>query len=130
MPGSSVGTILIQEGAGNRVWNNIWFDNVANTFAFQGVSHDHNLFAENRRVEGCDPVCDKDEEGAAGEANGQIGSGSPFVDAGGAPTEADFHLVAPTEPGATLPAPFDVDPEGVPRGADGVWDRGVFEHVR
>jgi len=47
-----------------------------------------------------------------------------FVDwAGG-----DFHLRAPTEAGRTLESPFDVDPDGQRRGADGVWDRGLDEY--
>jgi hypothetical protein len=50
---------------------------------------------------------------------------SAFADAAG----GDFHLAAPTAPGAELPAPYDVDPDGRTRGADGVWDLGAFEHA-
>ncbi len=129
MPGTSVGTLLVQAGGNNTAWNNIWYDNIANTFGFQGVDHDYNLFAENRRVEGCDPACDKDDEGAEGETSPQIGTGSPFIDATADPTTADLHLSAATVPGATLPDPFATDPDGVTRGGDGNWDRGVFEHA-
>jgi len=62
---------------------------------------------------------------AADEAHGEVGTASPFVDW----EHDDFHLVAPTSAGMTLPAPFDVDPDGVMRGADGTWDRGIFEHA-
>jgi hypothetical protein len=92
-----------------------------------GVTHDYNLFAENRRVEGCDPPCEKDDEGIAGEAHGQVGLGALFVDGDSEPALGDFHLVQPTDAGQTLPSPFDVDPDGVTRGADGVWDRGAYE---
>ncbi len=127
MPGSSVGVISIPIGSNNVVSNNIWYDNIANTFSFAGVTHDYNYFAENRRVEGCSPVCDKNDEGAQGESNAQIASGSPYVAGDGDPVSADFSLSAATDPGTTLPAPFEVDPDGKKRGADGVWDRGVFE---
>jgi hypothetical protein len=122
-----VGTIAIDAGSDNHVVNNVWWDNVANTFVMSGVSHDHNLFAGNRRVEGCDPPCEKDEEGAADESHGQVGSGALFVEGYGEPSLADYHLLGPTEAGQVLPAPFDDDPDGTPRGVDGNWDRGAYE---
>jgi hypothetical protein len=128
MPGTSAGSLVVQSGSNNRVFNNIWYDNIANTFSFGGVTHDHNFFAENRRVEGCDPPCDKDDEGAEGETDGQVSEGSPFVLDDMDPFAADFHLGAATKPGVTLPSPFDVDPDGETRGADGIWDRGAYEH--
>jgi hypothetical protein len=39
----------------------------------------------------------------------------------------DFHLKAPTVTGLQLHSQFGTDPDGVLRGADGVWDRGAFE---
>ena len=57
-----------------------------------------------------------------GEAHGQLG-GDPFFNAAG----GDYRLIAPTEPGLTMPPPYNVDRLGNPRGADGVWDRGAFE---
>ncbi len=45
-------------------------------------------------------------------------------------TSANFHLANPTSAGFMLTSPFDTDPPGRPRGADGVWDRGAFEFVR
>lgn len=41
----------------------------------------------------------------------------------------DFHLASPTTAGATLSSPYNIDPDGVTRGADGTWDRGAFEYV-
>ena len=41
----------------------------------------------------------------------------------------DFHLHQATAPGATLGAPYDHDPDGKLRGADGTWDRGAFEYA-
>ena len=54
--------------------------------------------------------------------NGEV-STDPFVNYAG----FDFHLAAPQQ-GASLPSPYDVDLDGVVRGADGVFDRGAFEY--
>jgi hypothetical protein len=62
-----------------------------------------------------------------GESAAQVATGSPFVAGDGDPTLTDFHLSGGTQPGLTLAAPFDVDPDGVARGADGNWDRGAYE---
>lgn len=128
MPGVSVGTLAIDKGTNNQAFNNIWYDNIANTFSFAGVTHDHNYFSENRRVEGCSPVCDKDDEGAQGETQAQLASGSPFANASADPLTADYHLKASTQAGQTLGATFDHDPDGKQRGADGSWDRGAYEY--
>jgi hypothetical protein len=58
-----------------------------------------------------------------GETNEQDGSGDPFVDK----ANGDFHLTAATNAGENLGAPYNTDPDGVTRGADGVWDRGAYE---
>ena len=57
------------------------------------------------------------------EANEQIGTTDPFVNAGA----DDFHLIAATTAGQTLSSPYNVDLDGVIRGGDGVFDRGAFE---
>jgi hypothetical protein len=49
--------------------------------------------------------------------------GVSFVDAG----TGDFHLAQPTAAGVALPAPYNLDPDGNVRGADGTWDLGAFE---
>jgi hypothetical protein len=40
----------------------------------------------------------------------------------------DLHLAGATTAGYTLAAEYNTDPEGLTRGADGVWDRGAFEY--
>lgn len=40
----------------------------------------------------------------------------------------DFHLAAPTAAGMTLSSPYNTDPEGLTRGADGTWDLGAYEY--
>jgi hypothetical protein len=49
----------------------------------------------------------------------------PFVYSAG----GYFHLAAPLQnhPGSVLAAPYDHDMAGIIRGADGVWDRGLYE---
>ncbi|MBI1936260.1 VCBS repeat-containing protein [Candidatus Woesearchaeota archaeon] len=129
MLGGSQGGIMIQSGSNNRIYNNIWYNNIANSFAISGT-HDYNFFSDNRRTEGCNPACDKDAEGAAGEANAQTSSGDPF--AGGSnvdPLTGNFHLKSATNRGTSLPSPYDVDPDNAIRGVDGVWDRGAYEYV-
>jgi hypothetical protein len=39
----------------------------------------------------------------------------------------DYNLVSATMAGATLPAPFNIDPSGALRGENGMWDRGAFQ---
>lgn len=60
----------------------------------------------------------------AGEANGENLSGNPFVDS----ASGNYHLSAGTTAGNALSAPYNTDIEGVTRGIDGTWDRGVYEY--
>lgn len=56
------------------------------------------------------------------EPNDQIGTGNPFIGSG------DYHLLQDTDPGKNdLGAPYNIDLDGMTRGADGIWDRGAFE---
>lgn len=50
---------------------------------------------------------------------------NPFLDKAG----LDFNLTIATPAGFTLAAPYNVDPAGRTRGADGVWDRGAYERA-
>ncbi|MDZ7346334.1 MAG: hypothetical protein ONA69_06000, partial [candidate division KSB1 bacterium] len=71
--GVSQGGIVIDRGEGNRVFNNIWYNNIANSFVID-AEHGYNYFGKNRRVEGCEPTpCDMDEEAAADDLYAQIG---------------------------------------------------------
>ncbi len=54
----------------------------------------------------------------------QTATGNPFVNSGA----QDFHLNRATNAGATLPAPYNTDPDGKTRGSSGVWDRGAYEY--
>lgn len=60
-----------------------------------------------------------------GEPNSETSGSDPFVSIAG----DDFHLTTATGGGQVLASPFDTDPDSKVRGADGVWDRGAFEHV-
>jgi hypothetical protein len=54
------------------------------------------------------------------------GISSPFIN-----YVSDLHLTNETaaylENGLSLPSPFNRDPDGITRGADGTWERGAFE---
>jgi len=120
--GYNGGLDMISSEAGiaedNLAYNNVWFNNQVGV-GFGGVDHDYSLFIQN--VDGTTPI---DESLASTETHAEVGSADPFVDwAGG-----DFHLQAATAAGLALPAPFDTDPDGCLRGADGVWDRGLHEY--
>ncbi|MEO0293369.1 MAG: T9SS type A sorting domain-containing protein [candidate division WOR-3 bacterium] len=130
--GVSQGGIVIDSGNNNKVYNNIWYNNIANSFSID-AEHGFNYFAENRRVEGCYPQpCDMDEDAAVDDVNTQLGpDASPFIsgDGAGDPLQASFLLKVPTEPGLPLSAEFNKDMFGNIRGEDGVWDRGACEYV-
>jgi hypothetical protein len=61
------------------------------------------------------------------EVHPQIATGDPFVNdaAGNFQLTSDLVVI----PGLTLSAPFNIDPTGATRGADGTWQRGAFEFV-
>ena len=40
----------------------------------------------------------------------------------------DFHLASHTTSGTTLSSPYNVDRDGITRGADGVWDLGAYQY--
>jgi hypothetical protein len=128
--GVSQGGITIQSGTNNKVYNNIWYNNDANSFSINAV-HDYNLFSNNLRKEGCSPACDKNAEAASGETHAQILTANPFrnVLTDADPLTSDFSLKAETNPGMVLPAPFNTDLTGAIRGADGVFDRGSYEYT-
>jgi len=55
----------------------------------------------------------------------QTGSSNPFVDW----VNENYHLLAATQAGNTLSAPYNTDPDANTRGATGVWNRGAYEFV-
>ncbi|MBI2676542.1 MAG: right-handed parallel beta-helix repeat-containing protein, partial [Candidatus Yanofskybacteria bacterium] len=127
---ASQGGVYIQSGTNNKVYNNIWYDNNVNALAISGTKNS-NYFSKNIRTEGCNPACDKNPEGAAGDSSAQITSINPFVNwnTNMEAASADFRLVGATNAGVSLAAPFNQDALGTIRGADGVWDRGAYEYA-
>jgi hypothetical protein len=57
------------------------------------------------------------------EAHGQGGVINLFLNL----LAKDFHLALHTAPGLTLPAPYNIDYDGNPRGTGGIWDRGAYQ---
>ena len=146
--GYSIGGIKIENGNNNKAYNNIWYDNIANSFAINlGLNglHDNNYFSRNRRVDPRNEWCDQDycvydKDADANEANDVVGQGNPFVDyaisaemyeeSDTDPVQADFHLAqgsAAIDAGKILASEFEVDPDGNIRGENGAWDIGVYE---
>lgn len=64
--------------------------------------------------------------GAPFGANQQVKADGPcpFVSC-----SSNWHLLAPTMTGKTLSTPYSVDPEGLTRGANGVWMRGAYDRI-
>jgi len=95
------------DGTDNEVYNNVWVD--CGRVTIEG-DHDYNAFSD---------------DDTRGEAHAQVGfSAASFVDV----AAGDLHLEDATDPGRSLPTPFDQDRDGRTRGADGSFDRGAFEH--
>jgi hypothetical protein len=102
------------KGAGEiEVANNLWYDCKARAHMSR-LTHDHNTYIRTK------------PPGKKTRAHDKVLEDHPFKN----PGKSDFHLTRPTAPGKKLPAPYDKDMFGNPRGADGVWDRGAFEFMR
>ena len=102
--------------------NNIWYNNRNSTVgAAQGVIESHNTVLNTPTALGfTDP----------NDVRVASGASVPFV---ALPT-GDVHLTwenfgSVRAPGLPLPPPFNQDPDGKTRGADGLWDRGAFEFL-
>jgi hypothetical protein len=94
------------------VQNNLWYasrSTVGRTANVAQLTWSHNAYFATATA---DP-----------DASRYVNAGDPFVDW----RAGHFHLATGTPPGVRLPAPFDADLAGRPRGGDGVWDRGAFE---
>ncbi len=63
--------------------------------------------------------------GAMPNSNNSSVDSSIFVNYSG----KDFHIASATSAGISLPAPYNMDPDGKTRGADGVWDQGAYEYL-
>lgn len=130
MPGVSEGGVVIQSGSNNLIYNNIWYNNIANSFGLGGT-HDYNYASNNVRVENCSPnPCDKNSDIAGTEAHGQKTTRNPFLNYNSNPLLADF--TAYIQAGLntnSLVSGNGVDMLGRTRGADGTWDRGAIEFL-
>lgn len=56
-------------------------------------------------------------------SNNTVAGADPFVD-----YSTDLRLTGATAAGVSFGSPYNVDMDGVTRGADGTWDRGAFEY--
>jgi hypothetical protein len=103
--------VAIQSGTGNEVRNNLWYNSVRTNNSFSGSISNNWYF--NTAQDGdstptktvCTTNCDVFKSLAT----------------------KDFRLKLGTGGGLALLAPFNIDRDGVIRGADGTWDRGAFE---
>jgi hypothetical protein len=92
----------------NVAINNLFYNSAAPNFS-KFASHNYNQFINSGSTQS--------------EANGSSSTGDPFVSM----AAMDFRLKAATAAGAVLAAPYNVDPWGNVRGADGNVDRGAYE---
>jgi hypothetical protein len=103
--------VIIQSGSGNEVRNNVWYNSVRTNNSFSGTISNNWYF--NTVQDGdststktvCSSNCDIFQSLAA----------------------KNFRLKVATGGGMVLATPFNIDMDGIVRGADGNWDRGAFE---
>ena len=103
--------VVIQSGTGNEVRNNIWYSSVRTNNSFSGTIS--NNWYYNTPIDG-DSTATKTVCTSSCDIFTSI-------------TGKDFRLKSATGGGFTLGSPFNIDTNGVTRGADGNWDRGAFE---
>jgi len=119
---------LSGDGQCSKATGNVFQDNLVwnQSCAFNGggtLSHDYNSYLS----------CSSGT--APKETNGQVATVNPFANAGA----SDFTLAsdgtsdcastAEVCDGVILNSPYNIDPDGVTRGADGTWERGAYEYV-
>lgn len=108
--GTIVFTNFINRFGNNVVENNLFYNTTAAIDYADIATHDYNDYVSSG--------------GTHSEANGtSSSSGSPLIDI----TNLNFGLLLDTAPGIALASPYDLDPLGVVRGSDGVWNRGAFQ---
>ncbi len=105
--------------SGNIIRNNLFYNQhgtapVFNTNGGGTIDYGYNTFWSSSKTQ-------------AGATDQIVLSGNPFVNLTADPLQGDFHLTGPTQPGLVLPAPYDIDFDGKPRGIAGNWTRGAFE---
>jgi len=108
---------------GSEVANNI-FENVSSNAEDSPPNANHNAYTLSGASDG--------GPGSFYYSPGRLGASTLFVDESpGKPTAADFHLstegAATLATGKTLRTPYNMDPDGNIRGANGSWTIGAFE---
>jgi len=98
--------------SGNVAINNLWYLDRKVGCVGPSLTCSYNYYAATQ-----------DTSNPVAETGAQIDSQNPFVDW----VNGDFHLARATNNGSSLSSPYNIDPTGATRGADGVWDRGAYE---
>ncbi|MGD1104013.1 MAG: hypothetical protein ABSA59_18345 [Terriglobia bacterium] len=104
------------------LYNNLWFGNTRPVLngAGGGTNEDYNTFL-NTAIETGSLLNTHDYHTANGSAN-------PFVNSALKNYLLSSETIAPhLNDGNPLPAPYNIDPNGIPRGASGNWDRGAYQ---
>jgi hypothetical protein len=109
--------------SGSEVANNV-FENVTNTSEDAPPNANHNAYTVSGSSDG--------GPGSFYYSPGSLGASTLFVnESPGNPNAADFHLTAKgattLAAGKALSAPYNLDPDGNPRGAGGNWTIGAFQ---
>lgn len=110
---------------GNHIVNNLYYTNLANLFVSPGIVS-HNWSLGNVRPDG---PFNKDSEVLTGDADGQIGTGDPFISYNADPLLANLGLSADTEAGldtTELLPENSVDMNGITRTT---FSRGALQFV-
>lgn len=105
--------VVIQNGTGNVVENNLWYGSVRTNMG--GISTiDYNWYFSTT------------QDGDSSTHKTVCSSGcNIFVDS----ANKNFRLASNTvSAGLSLSSPFDVDPDGTTRGSSGAWSRGAYEY--
>jgi hypothetical protein len=104
---SGQGGIYLGNGSSNVAYNNIWMN--CTTIVFEGVTHNFNAYQESN---------------GHSESNVMTSfATSNFVNY----AAQDYRLQTGTTAGTSLASPYNTDPLGTTRGADGTFDRGAYE---
>jgi hypothetical protein len=109
--------------SGSEVANNV-FENVSPNSEGPPPNANHNAYT----LSGASDA----GSGSLYYSPGSLGASTLFVnESPGNPVAADFHLTATgaatLASGKTLPAPYNIDPDGNVRGAGGTWAIGAFQ---
>lgn len=98
--------------ANNFIRNNLLYKSEPFISATAGITHEYNTYLDSLNTPESEP-------------NGQIDTFNPFVNY----ASGNYHLANGTsvDAGLSLGSPYSSDPDGLTRGGDGKWDRGIYE---